>query len=146
MLKTPVHTSSLVDKLVGKNVYFKCENLQKTGSFKARGALNAVLSKLSRAENSNSKYEGCVTHSSGNHGIALAWACKYESIPCTVVVPHSTPNVKLEAIRSFNADIELCESSILSRVEVCDRIATEKNRLILKPFDDYDVIAGKKSS
>ena len=86
LMTTPVHFSTTFNKLVGKQVYFKCENLQKTGAFKARGALNAVLAKLSRESNVN-KYKGCITHSSGNHGQALAWACNHEKVPCTVVLP-----------------------------------------------------------
>ena len=67
LMRTPIHVSSTDDNLVGKKVYFKCENFQKTGSFKARGALNSVLAKISRSSNTN-KYTGCITHSSGNHG------------------------------------------------------------------------------
>lgn len=142
LTKTPVHASSTVDKLVGKSVYFKCENLQKTGSFKVRGALNAVLAKMSRADNVK-KYEGCITHSSGNHGIALAWACKYENIPCTIVIPHNTPQVKIDAIQSYNATIAFCEPNPISRMDVCKQISSQQNRLIVNPFDDYDVIAGQ---
>ena len=72
---TPVHTSSSIDAIVGKNVYFKCENFQKTGSFKIRGALNAILKKIK--ENPNNTYSGCVTHSSGNHGTAVSYVIHF---------------------------------------------------------------------
>ncbi|CAF0866234.1 unnamed protein product [Brachionus calyciflorus] len=142
LMKTPVHTSSTVNNLVGKNVFFKCDNFQKTGSFKARGALNAVLSKISRFDNVK-KYSGFVTHSSGNHGTALAWACKTENIPCTVVVPKDTPLNKIESIKSYDSNLEFCEPNPQSRVQVANKLASEKNLLLVKPYDDYDVMAGQ---
>ena len=137
--KTPVLTSNTVNSIVGKNVYFKCENFQKTCSFKARGALNAVLSKL---ENSSS-IKGCVTHSSGNHGQALAWAAKYANIECTVVVPKGTPENKIEAIKGYNGRVEICEANPKARAETCERIAQEESKVIIPPYDDYDVICGQ---
>lgn len=142
LMKTPVHTSSTVNNLVGKNVFFKCENFQKTGSFKARGALNGVLSKISKSENVD-KYNGFVTHSSGNHGTALAWACKTENIPCTVVVPNDTPLNKIEAIKSYDAKLEFCKPNPKSREDVANRLVQEQKLLIVKPYDDYDVMAGQ---
>lgn len=139
IIKTPVHTSSTIDKLVGKNVFFKCENFQKTGSFKARGALNAVLAKQFNSNN----VSGFVTHSSGNHGTALAWACKNQSIPCSIVLPKDTPKVKIESIKNYGAKIEFCEPNPNSRVELCKRIASAQNQLIINPYDDYDVMSGQ---
>ncbi|VDO16201.1 unnamed protein product, partial [Brugia timori] len=88
---TPVMTSSYIDSLCDMKVYFKCEHLQKTGSFKARGALNAI------------------THSSGNFGQALAWAAKIHNIPCVVVAPNNAPISKLNAMRDYGANVVLCE-------------------------------------
>lgn len=143
LLQTPVHFSTTFNKLVGgKNVYFKCENFQKTGSFKARGALNAVLSKLSQPDTA-AKYAGCITHSSGNHGQALAWACYSQNVPCTIVLPHDTPRVKVEAVRAYNARVVFCEPNPISRVETCERVAREDNLLTIKPYDDYAVMSGQ---
>jgi serine racemase len=142
LLRTPIHISSTINNLLNKKIYFKCDNFQKTGSFKARGALNAVLSKVSSSENVN-KYTGCITHSSGNHGAAMAWACQYERIPCTVVVPHNTPKVKLEAIEGYGAKLAFCEPNPVSRVEVCTKLSKEQSLLVINPFDDYDVICGQ---
>ncbi len=88
---TPVETSSYIDSLADRNLFFKCEHLQKTGSFKTRGALNAVLIKMNSKD--SKEYNGCVTHSSGNHGQALAWACHVNKIPCTIVLPKNTPKI-----------------------------------------------------
>lgn len=142
LMQTPVHVSTTVDNIVGKKVFFKCENFQKTGSFKARGALNAVLKKICQSENILN-YSGIVTHSSGNHGTALSWACNYQAIPCTVVVPKDTPLNKIESIKAYNAELEFCEPNPSSRVEVADRLAAEKQLLLVKPYDDYDVMAGQ---
>ena len=135
---TPVITSETVDSKVGKKVYFKCENFQKTGSFKARGALNAVLTKTTSTASA-----GCVTHSSGNHGQALAWAAKYANIDCTVVVPRGTPDVKINAIKAYNGRVEVCEANPQARVDTCERISRDENKIIIPPYDDYDVICGQ---
>lgn len=142
LMKTPVHISTTVDSMVGKKVFFKCENFQKTGSFKARGALNAVLSKMSQAENMQN-YAGIVTHSSGNHGTALSWACQTQAVPCTVVVPKDTPSNKIESIKAYGARLEFCEPNPTSRIEVADRLASENKLLLVKPYDDFDVMAGQ---
>ncbi|RNA31920.1 serine racemase [Brachionus plicatilis] len=142
LMKTPVHISTTVDGIVKKKVFFKCENFQKTGSFKARGALNAVLRKISQSENIQN-YTGIVTHSSGNHGTALSWACQTQAIPCTVVVPKDTPLNKIESIKTYGATLEICEPNPRSRVEVADRLAAENRLLLVKPYDDYDIMAGQ---
>jgi len=93
--KTEVLTCSTLDAMTGKQLFFKSEMFQKTGSFKARGALNAIKSCLERGE----QVSRVVTHSSGNHGQAVAWASAECSLPCTVVVPEGTPAVKCDAIK-----------------------------------------------
>lgn len=139
---TPVQTSTYINSLTdNKQIFFKCENFQKTGAFKARGALNAVLKKV--VENPNSPYKGCVTHSSGNHGQAVAWACHVNKIPCSIVLPINTPIVKIDAVKTYKADVILCENSPVSRVETCSQISKEKNYVIINPYDDYDVMCGQ---
>uniref|UniRef100_A0A1I8ERM5 Serine racemase n=1 Tax=Wuchereria bancrofti TaxID=6293 RepID=A0A1I8ERM5_WUCBA len=103
---TPVMTSSYIDSLCDMNVYFKCEHLQKTGSFKARGALNAIKIIVNDPENKSSSV---ITHSSGNFGQALAWAAKSHNIPCVVVAPNNAPMSKLNAMRDYGANVVLCE-------------------------------------
>ncbi|XP_060561650.1 probable serine racemase [Ruditapes philippinarum] len=137
--KTPVFTNTTFDQKYGRNFYFKGENLQKTGSFKARGALNAVTV-LQDKEN---PVAGVVTHSSGNHGQALAWAAKMRGISCAVICPNNSPAVKLEAIQGYGADIVMCEPTPTARQETCDRVSQEKGYHFIPPYDHYDVIAGQ---
>lgn len=138
---TPVQTSQTINDLSGKKVYFKCEIFQKTGSFKARGALNSLLAEIEK--NGPNSLKGCVTHSSGNHGQALAWAAKNLKIECAVVVPEGTPAVKINAIRSYNGRIEICAPNPKARLDACERISTEENKIIIPPYDHYNVISGQ---
>lgn len=137
--RTDVMTSSSLDHMSGKKLFFKTELFQKTGSFKARGALNAIK----RALEINKNLAGIVTHSSGNHGQAVAWASRQLSLPCTVVVPKGTPNIKCEAIRGYGAELVFCEPTPTSRKETCAKIAREKGMLYISSSDDYNVIAGQ---
>ncbi|KAK3777949.1 hypothetical protein RRG08_006420, partial [Elysia crispata] len=102
--QTPVLTSSQADEKTGRKLFFKCENQQKTGSFKARGALNAVLQAQERSDN----VVGFATHSSGNHGQALSWASKVAGFPCYVVVPETAPEVKKRAIKAYGGQLVEC--------------------------------------
>ncbi|XP_062621082.1 serine racemase-like [Saccostrea cucullata] len=136
---TPFFTSSTLDNVVGRKVFFKAENLQKTGSFKARGALNAVLS----LKAGNPDVNGVVTHSSGNHGQALAWAAKVAGVKCSVVVPNNSPKIKSEAIKGYGAELVFCEPTPADRQSTCDRVSKENNFIIVPPYDHYDVIAGQ---
>ncbi|CAH1793239.1 unnamed protein product [Owenia fusiformis] len=137
--RTPVFTCETIDNIVQRNVFFKAENLQKTGSFKPRGALNSIL----KLKEENSNVAGVVTHSSGNHGMAVAWAARKAGIPCTVVVARGTPEVKIQAIKGYGADLVICEPSPTSRVETCDLIAKEKGYFIVHSYDSYNTIAGQ---
>ncbi len=137
--RTPVYTSATIDSMCGRNVYFKCENLQKTGSFKVRGSLNAIL-KLKEGE---TNVKGIVTHSSGNHGQAIAWASNIGGLPCSVVVPNNTPKIKCDAIRGYGANLVFCEPSPQARVSTCQKIADKTDYAIVPPYDHYDVIAGQ---
>ncbi|CAL1544584.1 unnamed protein product [Lymnaea stagnalis] len=137
--KTEVFTSEQADKKTGRCLYFKTENLQKSGSFKARGALNAVL----KAKEKNIEINGVVTHSSGNHGQALAWAASVCSLPCYVVVPQTAPAVKKNAILSYGAELVECGLEPTDRYEACEKLEKEKNLEFIPPYDHVDVIAGQ---
>ena len=137
--KTPIQTCSTIDEKVGRNVFFKCENLQKTGAFKARGALNSVLSLKEERDD----LPGVVTHSSGNHGQALAWAAKVAGIPCSVVVPNNAPKVKTDAIQGYGAKLVYCEPNPQSRESTCSKVAEETGQIFVPPFDHPNVIAGQ---
>ncbi|XP_061196424.1 probable serine racemase [Saccostrea echinata] len=135
---TPVFTNLTLDHLVGRKVFFKAENFQKTGSFKARGALNAVLALKSK----NPYVKGVVTHSSGNHGEALAWASKIAQVECIVVVTKDTPKTKCQAIKGYGAELVFCQSPS-DRKKTCDHISNEKNFPYVPTADHYDIIAGQ---
>jgi threonine dehydratase len=134
--RTPVMTSATLDGELGASILFKCENLQKVGAFKARGAVNAVLS-LDAATASR----GVVTHSSGNHGQALAYAASIRDILCTVVMPDTAPQVKVDAVRGYGADVVFCSQS--EREATTERVRAELGATIVHPFEDPAVIAGQ---
>jgi threonine dehydratase len=134
--RTPVLTSSTLDKELGASVFCKCENLQKVGAFKARGAVNAVLALSPEAAEL-----GVVSHSSGNHAAALAYAASIRGIPCAVVMPDSAPDVKITAVRSYGAEIVFCK--VAEREATCARLQRERGATLVHPFDDPHVIAGQ---
>ncbi|CAJ0919131.1 unnamed protein product, partial [Mesorhabditis belari] len=136
--KTPIFTSETIDRFAGCHVFFKGEHLQKTGSFKARGACNAVQL-LKEAGKTN----GVITHSSGNHGQGLSYAARAAGLPCTVVVPRTAPPSKLEGMKAYGAEIILCEPTMKSREETCEKVATERGLTIVPPFDDQVIMAGQ---
>ncbi len=137
--RTPVVTSEAFDARVDRRVYFKCENLQRGGSFKLRGALNALLA-LAPAAGSRR----VITHSSGNHGAALALAARTLELPATVVMPRNAAGVKLEAVRRAGATVELCDPGIEAReAAVARRLEGAPDWLLVHPFDDSRVIAGQ---
>ena len=118
------------------DVFFKCENLQKVGAFKARGALNAVLS-LDETDAGR----GVITHSSGNHGAALAYAAAARDIPCTVVMPDHAPKVKIEAVQGYGATIEMCRHA--DRETATERIIQQTGATLVHPYNNPAVIAGQ---
>jgi len=134
--RTPVLTSRTLDKELSAQCFFKAENLQRIGAFKARGAVNAVLSLDEEAAS-----RGVVTHSSGNHAAACAYAASIRAIPCTVVMPSSAPAVKVAAVRGYGAEIVFCEQS--EREEVCARVQKETGAFLLHPFANAQVVAGQ---
>jgi threonine dehydratase len=136
--KTPVLTSATFNKRTNARVFFKCENFQRTGSFKFRGACNALM-QLSEGE----KQRGVLTFSSGNHAQAIALAGKLLGIPATVVMPADAPQVKQEATRGYGAEIILYDRSEIAREELTAKIAEARNLTIVPPYDDARVIAGQ---
>jgi len=134
--RTPLLTSATLNEELGLEAFFKAENLQKVGAFKARGALNAVLSL-----DSATAERGVVTHSSGNHGAALAFAAAVRAIPCTVVMPDDAPQVKQDAVAGYGATIELCGQ--YERDRTAARVCAETGGVLIHPFEDPRVIAGQ---
>jgi threonine dehydratase len=136
--RTPVMTCRSLDAEVGARLVFKCENLQKIGAFKARGATNAVFA-LAAAEAAR----GVVTHSSGNHGAALAYAAARRGIPAWVVMPDNAPQVKQDNVRRQGATIRFCAPTAAAREAECARVQAETGAVLVHPFDDENVIAGQ---
>ncbi len=136
--RTPVLTSSYLNGLTGAQLFFKCENLQKAGAFKARGASNAVFG-LSDADASR----GVATHSSGNHASSLSYAAARRGIPCTVVMPRTAPQVKKDAVISYGGRIVECDPSTSSREETFARVVEETGAEFVHPYNDPRVIAGQ---
>ncbi|MCH4821825.1 pyridoxal-phosphate dependent enzyme [Gramella lutea] len=136
--RTPVLTSSLINEIAGTNLYFKCENFQKMGAFKMRGATNAILS---LPEEKRSK--GVVTHSSGNFAQALSLAAKSLKVPAYIVMPESAPEVKKAAVRTYQGIITECPSTLKDREETAKRIQEETGATFVHPSNDIDVILGQ---
>ena len=136
--RTPVLTCAAIDADVGARLYFKCENFQKIGAFKARGATNAVLSLTD-----DEARRGVVTHSSGNHGAALAYAAARRGMPSWVVMPENAAQVKQENVRRFGATVRLCAPTVAAREAVCAEVLTATGATLVHPFDDDRVIAGQ---
>jgi len=136
--RTPVLTSSYIDALVGAKLFFKCENLQKAGAFKARGASNAVFG-LSIEDAAC----GVATHSSGNHGTCLSYAAGRRGIPCTVVMPRTAPQAKKDAVRGYGGIVVECEPSTSSREEVFNEVVAQSGAEFVHPYNDPRVIAGQ---
>ncbi|QDH71500.1 pyridoxal-phosphate dependent enzyme [Marilutibacter alkalisoli] len=135
---TPVMRSHALDAMAGCELHFKCENLQRAGAFKFRGACNAVFS-LSDEEIAR----GIVTQSSGNHGAAVALAARLRGTTATVVAPHSTPKIKLAAIAGYGARIVPCDTLQASRDAVTAEVLAETGGVLVHPFNDARVIAGQ---
>jgi threonine dehydratase len=135
---TPVLTSSAINEMTGLEAYFKCENFQKVGAFKYRGATNAVLS-LSNEQAAR----GVATHSSGNHAAALALAARRKGIPCYVAMPENAPQVKIEAVRHYGAEITFCEPTLQSREDTLKEIIRKTGAVFIHPFDNFEVISGQ---
>ena len=136
--RTPVMTSAVLDQLAGRRLYFKCENLQKAGAFKARGATNAVFL-LSDEEAAR----GVVTHSSGNHAAALARAARLRGIAAYIVMPNNAPQAKQAAVRRYGGDILLCEPTLAARESTARQVMERTGAAFIHPYDDLRVMAGQ---
>ena len=136
--RTPVLTSSQLNRMFDCELYFKCENFQKVGAFKFRGATNAVLSL-----NDNQKKNGVVTHSSGNHAAALALAAGMNGVRAFIVMPENAPSVKKDAVAGYGAIITFCKPTLQSREETCRAIMGREGAVLIHPYDNFNVICGQ---
>ena len=137
VLRTPVVNSPEIDELAGRRVFMKCENLQHVGAFKFRGATNAVKMLGDDAE------PGICTHSSGNHGQAVALAAKQRGVPAFIVMPKNAPKVKVSGVRSHGAEVILCEPNLEARVSTANSVLERTGATFIHPFDNPNVIAGQ---
>lgn len=136
--KTPVLSSGLIDEMAGAGIFFKCENFQRAGAFKMRGATAAILN-LSE----NDRKKGVVTHSSGNFAQAVSLAAKSLGIPAYIVMPSSAPEVKKAAVKTYGGKITICEPTLKAREEAAEKIVQETGASFLHPSNQLDVIYGQ---
>ena len=136
--KTPVMTSRTLDKLINAEIFLKCENFQRIGAFKMRGALNAIL-----LLSDDQKSKGVITHSSGNHAQAVALAAKLSGIKATIVMPKTSPQVKVNATRdTYGANVIMCEPTLDSRQKTTEELIKKNGYTLVHPYDNDNVIAG----
>ena len=136
--RTPVLTSERLDSASGAALFFKCENFQKVGAFKARGATNAVF-----ALDDETARRGGATHSSGNHAAALSRAARLRGIAAHIVMPSNSPKVKVRAVEGYGGRIVFCEPNQRAREEACARVIAETGATLIHPFENEDVMAGQ---
>ncbi|WP_296741167.1 threo-3-hydroxy-L-aspartate ammonia-lyase [Mesorhizobium sp.] len=136
--KTPVLTSRTFNAATGTEVFFKCENFQRGGAFKFRGAMNAIL-----AVADEPRARGVVAYSSGNHAQALAYAAQIKSVPATIIMPKDAPILKVEATRGYGAEVIFYDRYTEDREEIGRRVASERGATLIPPYDHPDVIAGQ---
>ena len=136
--RTPVLTSSRLDAASGASLFFKCENFQKIGAFKARGATNAVFS----LDDAIAKH-GVATHSSGNHGAAVARAAKLRGIPAHIIMPSNSAKVKVRTVESYDAHVVFCEATEESRESTCAEVIKKTGATLIHSFENEHVIAGQ---
>ncbi|MCP4553307.1 MAG: pyridoxal-phosphate dependent enzyme [Bacteroidetes bacterium] len=139
--RTPIHSSQLLNKIIGAEIYFKCENFQKVGAFKSRGAVNAVYS-LSEDQ---LKYGVC-THSSGNHAQALARAAKLRNTKAFIVMPENAPIVKVDAVKQYSGEITFCKPTLEARENTIKEIIKKTKATEIHPYNDYRIIAGQATA
>ena len=139
--RTPIMTSEAINEIAGCSIFFKCENFQKIGAFKARGAMNAALQ---LADEKRAK--GIATHSSGNHAQAIARAAKILGIPSFIVMPHVAPEVKKKGVRGYNGQIFECENNLASRETTLNDVIAKTGATEIHPFNNYDVMTGQATA
>lgn len=135
---TPIMTSKSINALYGLDLYFKCENFQKIGAFKIRGGMNASL-QLTKEQ----LEKGVATHSSGNHAQALAFAAKMLGIKAYIVMPESSPKVKVNAVRGYGAEVTICASNQAARESTLQSIVDQTGATFIHPYDNEEVITGQ---
>ncbi len=138
---TPILTSQSINRKFDSDIFFKCENFQKVGAFKARGASNAVLSL-----DSEQIRQGVATHSSGNHAQALSWAASLVNTRAFVVMPDNSPKVKVNAVRGYGGTIFFCEPTLEAREETLKKVLLETNATEIHPYNDYRTITGQATA
>ncbi|MEM7038350.1 MAG: pyridoxal-phosphate dependent enzyme [Bacteroidota bacterium] len=139
--RTPVLTSSAIDALLGAKFFFKCENFQKIGAFKIRGATNAIL-QIPKADLA----KGVCTHSSGNHAQAVALAGRQQGAPAYIVMPENAPEVKKAAVAGYGAEITFCTPTLAARESTTEAVIARTGATFLHPYDNYKIIAGQASA
>ncbi len=135
---TPVHTSRTLNQMSGLELFFKCENFQRVGAFKFRGAMNAI----SRLDD-QAAAAGVATHSSGNHAQALALAAKLRGIPAHIVMPNNAPDVKRVAVEGYGGQVVPCEPTLQAREDTAAQVVAETGATLIPPFDHPDVMSGQ---
>lgn len=138
---TPIFSSRLINLMLECRIYFKCENFQKVGAFKFRGAAAAVLS-IDRS----TLAKGVATHSSGNHAAALSYAASAKGVPAYIVMPRTAPQTKKNAVKEYRGKIIECEPTLQAREEAVEKIVKEMGATFIHPYDNYSVIAGQSSA
>ena len=136
--RTPVLTCQTLDRMSGAEVFFKCENFQKMGAFKMRGAVNAI-----RSLDPALLEKGVATHSSGNFAQALSLAAQQMNVPAYIVMPSNSPQVKKEAVIGYGGQVIECEPTLQAREDTLQKVAARTGAAFIHPFNDWDVIAGQ---
>ncbi len=139
--RTPVLTSHLINEMFNADIYFKCENIQKAGVFKSRGAVNAVFS-LNKEE----LKKGVATHSSGNHAAALARAAALRGIKAYIVMPEDSSKVKVDAVRAYGGIITFCEPTLEARETTLQTVVAQTDAIEIHPYDNYKIISGQATA
>lgn len=139
--RTPVLTSTAINEIAGCSIFFKCENLQKIGAFKARGAMNAAL-QLTPEQ----RAKGIATHSSGNHAQAIARAAKILGIPSYIVMPRTAPEIKKKGVRGYGGQIFECEPTVQSRESMLADVVAKTGATEIHPYNNYHIIAGQSTA
>ena len=137
-IQTPVIESERINLIIGAKVFFKCENLQKVGAFKYRGACNSI-SQLSAQQ----KADGIIAYSSGNHAQAVALVAKEQNVKATIVMPNNAPKIKIESTREYGAEVILFDPEQTTREQIAEQANPEQKLTLIKPFDNEMVIAGQ---
>lgn len=141
IINTPILTSQSINEKTGASVFFKCENFQKVGAFKMRGATNVIMS-----VRPDDRKNGFATHSSGNHAQAVALASRLAGTKAYIVMPSNAPSVKKNAVEEYGAEVILCEPNEKSRQETCDAVVARTGATFVHPYDDYGIIAGQATA